>query len=234
MAFVIRKLNEGQTLGEKIHGMRKSANLTLSELSEKTKIQKKYLRAFEEDNYQALPNPLYAKKFLRRYVEVLGGDVEYFVDGFEQVYKSDAPSEEKFPKRKIKNWQFPSLSRLMKIGSLAVVGLAVVGYLGWQVHALIMPPELTVYTPNDGVSTNSATLEIAGKAEDEAEVTINGDQVLLNRDGTFREEIALERGVNVITIEGKKRYSKSATIYRRVILNQDRRTAGSTSSPRFQ
>jgi cytoskeletal protein RodZ len=231
MAFVIRQLNEGQTMGEKLHAMRKAANLTLSEMVEKTKIQRKYLRAFEEDDYDALPKPLYAKKFLKRYVQELGGNVDYFLDGFDALCSQDNPDPETFPERSIRKWQLPSLSKFLKVASLVVVGLAVVGYLGWQVRAIIKPPEVMVYSPQDGAYTTSATVTIAGKAEDEAEVKINGDTVLLNRDGTFEEEIALERGVNVITIEGKKRYSKSTEIYRRVVLERERQTAGRQTPP---
>lgn len=215
-------------MGEKLHSMRKAANLTLSEMVEKTKIQRKYLRAFEEDDYDALPEPLYAKKFLKRYVQELGGDVDYFLDGFDALCQRKHPDPKTFPERSIKNWQLPSLSKFLKVASLVIVGLAVVGYLGWQVRAIINPPEIVVYSPRDGMYTSSATVTIAGKAEDEAEVRINGDAVLLNRDGTFEEEIALERGVNVISIEGKKRYSKSKEIYRRVVLERERQTAGKT------
>ncbi|MBI4713676.1 hypothetical protein HY771_00605 [Candidatus Uhrbacteria bacterium] len=44
----------------------------------------------------------------------------------------------------------------------------------------------------------------------------------MTKKGAFEFEIALERGLNVIKIEGMKRYSKPAIEYRRVLLNQDK------------
>ncbi len=61
---------------------------------------------------------------------------------------------------------------------------------------------------------------MTGKADDGAQVVINGERVLMLADGYFEKEVVLERGLNVITVEGSKRYSKSAVTRRRVILEQ--------------
>ena len=50
--------------------------------------------------------------------------------------------------------------------------------------------------------------------------------MLLSSDGTFATNVMLERGLNVITVEGAKRYSNTASVYRRVVLDQD---AGKTA-----
>ena len=46
-------------------------------------------------------------------------------------------------------------------------------------------------------------------------------KVLPAKDGSFDTEVILERGLNVITIEGSKRYSRTTTVHRRVILEKD-------------
>mgnify|MGYP001569927712 FL=1 len=68
MAFVIRKFDYSESLGEKLRAIRKSAGLTLSEMAAKTKIQKSFLQAFEMGNYAKLPDPIYARNYLKVYV----------------------------------------------------------------------------------------------------------------------------------------------------------------------
>ena len=62
------------TLGDALREARASRNLTLGEVEEATKIRKKYLQALEEEDYAALPAPVYARGFLQAYAEYLGID----------------------------------------------------------------------------------------------------------------------------------------------------------------
>jgi len=221
MTFVIRQLNEGTSLGEKLHSMRKSANLTLSEIAEKTKIRKLYLQAFEAGEYDSLPEPLYAKKFLRKYVEELGGDVPYFLQCYDAEYDAQNREEPQHPQSTDARPRFSiSLNRIFKVGSLIALSLAIVGYVGWQISSLIAPPTITVHSPEDGTVTTNVTLDIRGEAEDETNIQINGEPVLMNTNGRFTKEVALRRGMNLITIKAAKRYSRETTIERRVILDQ--------------
>ena len=223
MPFVIRKFDEAQTLGQKLHTMRRAANFTLTEMADKTKIQKKHLKAFEAGAYNKLPDPIYARNFLKTYVQTLGGDVDYFLDQFEHERGTcDFLSEARLPRRRANAMQFLVASRFIKIFILAILSISLTGYIGYQVKAIIAPPELSIYAPQDGIMTDKATILVDGTAELGVRVKVNGQRVLLNRDGTFEIEIALERGLNIITIEATKRYSKPQTEYRRVVLEQDR------------
>ena len=55
--------------------------------------------------------------------------------------------------------------------------------------------------------------------KEEARIKVNGETVLPSKDGTFEATIMLERGLNIIAVEGKKRYSRPATIYRMVVFD---------------
>ena len=223
MAFVIRKFDYSESLGEKLKTIRKSAGLTLSELSATTKIRKAFLQAFETGNYAKLPDPIYARNFLKVYVRALGGDIKYFLQQFEtECGTCDFTKNARLPRARARALQFLVASRFVKVFALFLVGLAIVGYLGIQVQAIVSPPELLVFAPTDGIKTEEALITVAGQAQEGARVKVNGVDVLLSRDGTFEVDVALERGLNVIAIESTKRYSKAATQYRRVVLGEDR------------
>ncbi len=223
MAFVIRKFDYSESLGEKLKAIRTSAGLTLSEMAAKTKIRKTFLQAFETGQFAKLPDPVYARNFLKVYVRALGGDVEYFLEQFEtECGTCDFTKNVRLPRARVRALQFLVASRFVKVFALSLVGIAIVGYLGVQVRAIVSPPELMVFAPNDGVLTHEALISVTGQAQEGARVKVNGLDVLLSKDGTFEVDVALERGLNVIAIESTKRYSKPATEYRRVVLGEDR------------
>lgn len=223
MAFVIRKFDQAQTLGEKLHAMRREANFTLAEMEEKTKIRKAFIKAFESGEYNKLPASIYARNYLKIYVRALGGDTTYFLDLFEQERGTcDFVGSSRLPRRRTRALQFLVASKFLKVGAISLVAFAVVGYIGWQLQAIAAPPDLLVYAPNDGIMTDEAMITVSGHAEEGTQVKINGDMVLLEQSGFFEKEIALERGLNVIEVESTKRYSKPAVEYRRVVLEQDR------------
>jgi transcriptional regulator with XRE-family HTH domain len=221
MAFVIRQFDYSQSLGKKLKAIRAAAGWTLSEMVIKTKVRKSFLQAFEAGDFARLPDPVYARNYLKIYVRALGGDVHYFLQQFEmECGTCDFTKNARLPRRRARALQFLVASRFVKVCTLGLIGLAIVAYLGLQIRAIVSPPELLVFSPADGVKTQKALITVAGQAQEGAQVRVNGVDVLLSRDGTFEIDVALERGLNVIAIESQKRYSKSATEYRRVVLGE--------------
>ena len=61
--------------------------------------------------------------------------------------------------------------------------------------------------------------------DDDTTVVINGETVIISEDNTFTTEVDLIRGLNVVTIEAKRRYSRPAVIYRRVVFDPQGQSA---------
>ena len=69
-------------IGRVLKDARQRAGLDIRTVEEKTKIRTRYLRALENEEWEALPTPAYAKGFLRTYANALGLDGEALVDEF--------------------------------------------------------------------------------------------------------------------------------------------------------
>lgn len=232
MAFVIRKLNESVTVGGTLHAMRKAAGWTLAELAAKTKIPKAMLDAIEKDAYERLPAPLYAKQYLKAYAAALGADQDYFLHRFEAERGTcDFLGATRLPIERTRAKALFVGSKLVKAAGFAAVTLAVCGYLALQIQRIVEAPELALSAPADGYTTPEASVHVEGEADPDAKVLVNGEHVLLSPDGTFATDVMLERGLNVITVEGAKRYSKTAAVYRRVILEPDGAKTASVRTP---
>jgi hypothetical protein len=155
-------------------------------------------------------------------VKALRADEHYYLKQFAQECGTcDFTKNVRLPRRRAQALQFLVASRFIKIFVLAALAISVMTYVGFQIRAIISAPDLLVYEPLDGLTTNQALISVAGHAQEGAQVQINSVKVLLSQDGYFETQVALERGLNVITIESTKRYSHTATEYRRVVLQQD-------------
>jgi len=69
-------------IGHVLEQARRRARLEIADVAERTKIRAAYLRALEDEEWEALPSPAYAKGFLRTYAGLLGLDAEALVDEF--------------------------------------------------------------------------------------------------------------------------------------------------------
>lgn len=69
-------------IGEVLKQARARAGLDIRAVEEQTKIRVKYLRALEDEQWEALPNSAYAKGFLRTYSQLLGLDGEALADAY--------------------------------------------------------------------------------------------------------------------------------------------------------
>ncbi|MEA3572915.1 helix-turn-helix domain-containing protein [Peribacillus castrilensis] len=75
-------------LGNRLKEAREAKGLSLEDLQELTKIQKRYLIGIEEGNYSMMPGKFYVRAFIKQYCEAVGLDPEEI---FEQ-YKNEIPS----------------------------------------------------------------------------------------------------------------------------------------------
>ncbi len=72
-----------QTVGKKLKDIRESRGISLDEISQKTNIRMKYLRAIESNDVDALPSPMQMRGFLRLYASVLDVEIESLkVEGY--------------------------------------------------------------------------------------------------------------------------------------------------------
>ncbi len=80
-------------LAEELKEARVRNNLTLKQLSTKTRIDIKFLEAMEEGNLSFLPE-LYVKAFIKEYASVVGLNVEVTLKKYDAA-KEGLPYEEK-------------------------------------------------------------------------------------------------------------------------------------------
>ena len=61
-------------IGEQLTRARLSRNLTIEEAEQGTRISGRFLQALEQERFEKIPAPVFAKGFLRSYAQFLGLD----------------------------------------------------------------------------------------------------------------------------------------------------------------
>lgn len=227
MTFVMRKLDRvPQTLGEKLRALRRGQAVSLIMLEETTHIQRRYLEALEHGLYDELPEPLYTRNFIKAYSRALGADEKYFIELYEEESgRTDLLSPHRLPRERVRRGRFFVLPRMMTMGLVALVLCGVLGYLGWQIRGLLEPPTIVLNAPFDGMYASSALLEVSGSVlDDDVTLRVNGEEVVVSDANAFATTVDLSRGLNVITIEAERRYSRTAVLYRRVVFDGTKNT----------
>src|SRR5579864_6922114 len=74
-------------IGSTLREARMRDRIDISEVEAQTKIRAKYLRAIENEEWDLLPGPVYAKSFLRTYGDYLGIDSRMLIDEYKRRYE---------------------------------------------------------------------------------------------------------------------------------------------------
>jgi len=81
------------SFGTWLRRQREAREISLREIAERTKISMRYLQAMEEDRFEVLPAPVFAKGFLREYARYVGLSPDDVVNHYLSVQQPQASVE---------------------------------------------------------------------------------------------------------------------------------------------
>ncbi len=86
--------SEGLSFGTWLRRQREMRGISLGEIADVTKISSRYLEALEQDRFDVLPAPVFAKGFLREYASFVGLDPDEVVNSYLIAQQESRPEEE--------------------------------------------------------------------------------------------------------------------------------------------
>jgi cytoskeleton protein RodZ len=114
-------------IGRSLREARTRRGLDLPQIERDTHIRGKYIVALEDEEFDALPGPAYAKGFLRTYADYLDLDSQQFIDEYNSRFTDE---EHLGPPQLVK------IRRRRRPGAWLVavpIAAALVALIGWQV-----------------------------------------------------------------------------------------------------
>jgi cytoskeleton protein RodZ len=117
-------------IGSTLREARIRARIDMSEVEARTKIRAKYLRAIENEEWDLLPGPVYAKSFLRTYGDYLGLDSRMLVEEFKRRYERPLDHEVRpvAPASRDRRRERPRMPPWAPVG-IAIVAIVVLLYI---------------------------------------------------------------------------------------------------------
>jgi len=211
-----------RTVGQVLKEERERKFYTLEEIEKATKIRKELLEALEEGNYKKLPPPTFIQGFIKNYGKFLNLDTEKLLAIFRREF-----SDTKHPPRILESFSNPVDNKKFKITPAKLLGSLVLGliitfflYLWIEYRFLVGAPFLEVSYPADQLTIESSTIEIMGRTDPEAKVSINDQQIAVDPSGKFLQEIQLTDSSNIITITSTSNSGKVSKVERTIFLRK--------------
>ncbi len=219
MPFQKKNVLEAPRVCMRLKTLRENNGVSLEELSEKTKIGRNYLEALEGCDFAKLNiSSLYLKNFVKKYVQTLGSDPRPYLD---QLSDEELPRAEKIrvaaPTHQRHRFQLSDIPGIIRFGTLAMVVIGLLSYLGFHVHNILKPPYLMVANPTDGYISKEGSIIITGLTDPETKIMVNDVRISNDEHGNFSETITLIPGINTLTIKAENKHGRIAEDTRHVI-----------------
>lgn len=153
-------------IGETLKEARMEKGLSLDDIQEMTKIQKRYLMAIEQGNYESLPGRFYARAFIKEYAQAVGLDYESLLHGFD---------ESSIQVSKERNYEYSNLSRSRRKRN-TLRGASIFSLLPTVIVIILIVAIIFIaWTLSQKTASNSTDVELDENRNDD-EIILNVDE----------------------------------------------------------
>ena len=223
--FQVKEIND-RSLGDLLREGRTERGETLDDVERAAAVAKKYVAALENGEFKKLPDAVYARHFVKALARHYGFDPETLAQRLlrEMSAVTGAPAV-RHPVNFVAGRTLIVTPRVIKGALLGACFLAVIGYFAFSVHHILKPPRLLVYSPQDDQVFYGQEVTLEGLTEPEVELTVNGDEVAIEADGSFKEPLNLPPGVSNLRVAAKKKHSRENEVFLKVVVEEQKSVA---------
>lgn len=193
------------TAGEILKKKRESLGRSVEIVSQETKMQKRFITYIEDNDFSKFDSEVFLTGFIKIYSQYLGLDTEKIL----ALYRRSKP-QRKTSKGKTGELNWAKYKKFILTPKSIITILSILffvlilGYIGLQIYKFQSPPKLTITNPVDDSVTTQELLTVEGTTQPGAIVEINTTLVTIDDKGTFRYDVTLKEGINIISIKSRK------------------------------
>lgn len=211
-----------RTVGQVLKEARESKLYTLEDVEKHTKIRKELLEALESSNFDKLPPTTFIQGFIKNYGKFLGLDPNKLLAIFRRDFESRKHPPvvlESFSKP-LKQKKFNLTPGKMLAAGVAIIVLGFFAYLWVEYRQFVGAPPLEVVRPTDQATVDIPAITVEGKTDSEVRVTVNNQQVSVDKNGHFQEEVKLSSSTNIITVVATSKFGQAVKVERTVFVKK--------------
>lgn len=167
-------------LGNRLKEAREAKGLTLDDLQEITKIQKRYLSCIEQGKYDVIPGKFYVRAFIKQYAEAVDIDPETLFEEFrheipsvneENISEQLSRTQSRAKAARDSSKFLDNLPKLLT--ALIIIAIIVVG---WYFFTKAMGNKDNVANSGEDVETPSVSYDEAGEPADSENTTTDDEE----------------------------------------------------------
>lgn len=211
-----------RTVGEILKQTRQAKFYSLEEIEKHTKIRIELLQALEENDWSRLPPATFIQGFIKIYSKFLNLDSNKMLAIFRRDYEAS-----KHPPVILDSLKRPLSNKKLSLTPTRVLGLTIIliilgffVYLWIEYRQFVGPPTLSVSSPQDQVSVEIPTVLVEGQTDPEVKVMVNNQEIGVDKNGLFKEEVKLSSSVNNIIITATSRFGQTSKVERTVFVKK--------------
>ncbi len=205
------------TVGEILKTEREKKGLSFQDIEKKIRVRAKFLSAIEKNDWSQFSSNVYISGIIKNYANFLGLDSSRALAFFRREYEKR--EEDASFKGKLSRGLLLSERRRSTIIGLAVVALLFFSYFGYQIYRYVAPPSVTISEPTETSFKRVDKVEVVGKTEKEATITIFGSRIFQDEAGVFHYDYPLKVGKNRLVIKVQGANGKSTIVEREYVLS---------------
>jgi cytoskeletal protein RodZ len=208
------------TTGEILKNKRVELKLTYTQVNSLTKISLEKIKALEKNSFNELPSFPFVKGMVQNYAKAVDLDPAKLIPILKRDYDK-SQLKKILPTGVIEPLNRASLADwLQRPVVLAVVGLLLLaGLVGWSWWQIYQPPQLVIDAPKSG-QTLFNPVQVVGRTDRDASLSLNGKTVNLEADGRFETEFSGPIGQNVLEFSATSRRQKYTVQTVEIIITQ--------------
>ncbi|KRN99629.1 helix-turn-helix domain-containing protein [Companilactobacillus kimchiensis] len=158
-------------IGQKLRNARIKKGYTIDDLQQITKIQKRYLIAIEEGQFDHLPGDFYVRAFIKQYSDAVGISSDDLLEEYKAEIPNSQPTQEKSAPEETKtrtikeesNSFFSNLGNFIPQIVVGIVVLVIIGVIAFgMIHRNQNASDVTI--PKDNTAQTTKTKKTAKKS----------------------------------------------------------------------
>lgn len=99
-----------------------------------------------------------------------------------------------------------SAKKILKVGGLSLFFLIIIIFAFFRSKDLIFGVKIRNVNIVDGGTVRDEILKVTGNARNALNLTLNGREISIDKEGNFEETISLLSGYNIINIKAKDKF----------------------------
>lgn len=126
-----------ESLGEKLKQAREERGITISEVSEQTRISSLYLECIENDDYRTLPGGIFNKGFVKSFAKYVGIDEQEALQDYARIISSQQSEEDDSIPKKYRPQVLTDDSSGPSMLPTIIFAIIILGLMTWATFALV-------------------------------------------------------------------------------------------------